>query len=956
MFSLCSPHGSRRLAQFLLRWRWQFQRFPVRPRSPSHGSIVEGSNGRHLLVFCRYCLPPSTVDGVEYRLGSLSLGFAMRPPPTALTWNSGVASDGNFALDAIAYDAEGAVIATAEQVFDIQNRGGSVTVEGQDLSAPLRGLTKLSVTAIDPRYYPARWAVFMVGVVVLTVFYSDNAGKNKFTAELPVDTTHVSNGKHELHVEIASDIWPAGQQDNKTNYDSRLSLHRVIVTDNGHLAKGIAASLQNVYLEPGESTVLHCLVMYTDDRSAPCASPSYASSNPSAAVVDSSGKITARSVEGFSTIALSSGDQKTEAFVWVRKNLNIPHFAGDGRALTSYQSGVSIFPVAPFALQVSDVQDPMVDQEVKRAGVNTLFSGFYLNPRNLQASLAQWETSYASIPQRWAWAARHGYHLYVMGDEITRGIGGEGWWTLNWPPAKEAVQHAMEMLASSGVAIAADIIDEGSMMWGGNPTPPRHVGQSGMFTSIACDGARCKVNWPDNPVKPGRFFAGVQFALTGSRQANLNTPLGQMFTATNISDHSFDFVPAGPLQGQFTSANDPELEFLWWAGGASGCPSSPCNPPVPNTALLTIAQWLRSATPHVPIAWPALGLSPPLVQDAWSGKDSQVSDFMSHYWDSLQGGHTYRWSNGVAERNYWMREAFYSRQPFVDASKPQIMLDSISSYFYRKLVPGAYFDPLKDEIVASGTSPAAISCGMMTAAAMGNAGVRLYQYDPTWNQEARARMPIGGEAQTGASPIAMQEDSRRLWRAIGYGANLLTKRLEPFILGKALSSPVLGENIVTAVRQSDQGILLMAVNGNDWERTVTVNLAPYRNGNPVTRYVVGGTGITTALIPDASSNTVTLQPGATVAYLVPASPSIKFLSEATISAPTLPSGASKAFVHQAYIYTEDLDASSQGLVCTDGCNLALDRSLGDSYYQFSFTNAAGEVIAKGQTRLLSGLR
>ena len=148
----------------------------------------------------------------------------------------------------------------------------------------------------------------------------------------------------------------------------------------------------------------------------------------------------------------------------------------------------------------------------------------------------------------------------------------------------------------------------------------------------------------------------------------------------------------------------------------------------------------------------------------------------------------------------------------------------------------------------------------------------------------------------------------------------------------------------------------MEVNGNDWERKVTVDLAPYRNGNPVTRYVVSGTGIATALVPDASSNTVTLPPGATAVYLVPASATVKFLSESAIAAPTLPSGASKAFVHHAYIYTEDLDASFPGLECTDGCNLPLDRNLGDSYYQFSFTNADGVVIGRGPARLLSGLR
>jgi Bacterial Ig domain len=952
MLSRSSPRGSRCLAGVLtltLAVPTFLIAASINITAPSSKATVAG-----IFKFSVDTSAAPTVDRVEYRLGSLSLGFATTPPFN-LTWNSGLASDGNYALDAIAYDAKGAVIATAGQVFDIQNRGGSITVDGQDLSAPLRGRIKLSVTAFDPLYYPARWSVFIDGVLQ-TTFFSDNAGKNKFTAELPLDTTHVSNGKHELHVEISTNLWPAGQQEKKTNHDARLALHRVIVTDNGHLPKAIAANFQNVYLKPDESTVLRCFATYTDDRSAPCTSPSYTSSNLSAAAVDSFGKITAQGVEGFSNIAIMSGGEKTQVFVWVKKNLNIPHFSGDGRPLASYQPGTSIFPVAPFSLEVADVQDPSIDQEVKRAGVNTLYGGFYLNPRNLQAGIAQWESNYdGTVAPRWTWAAQHGYHLYAMGDEITRAVGGEGWWTLNWPPAKEAVQHAMQALASSGVAIAADIIDEGSMMWGANPTPPRFVGQPGMFTSIACDGARCTVTWPGNPVNPGRFFAGIQFALAGSRQANLNTPLGRMFTATNISDHSFDFIPAGPVQGTFAAANDPELEFLWWAG-AAGCPSSPCNPPVPNTALLTVAGWLRSAHPHVLIAWPALGLSPPEVQDVWSGKDSKVSDFMSHYWDSLQAGHTYRWSNGVAERSYWMRDAFYRRQPFVDASKPQIMLDSICSYYYRKLAPGANFNPLKDELVLAGTSAAAISSGMMTAAAIGNAGVRLFQYERTTAQDGRLRMPLGGEALVGAGPGTTQEDSRKLWRAMAYSANMLTKRLEPFILGKALSSEALNENIVTAVRQSDQGILLMAVNGNDWERRVTLDLAPYRNGNPVTRYVVSGTGITTTVISDNSSNAVDLQPGAAAIYLVPASASVKFLSESAISAPSLPSGASKAFVHQAYIYAEDLDASTQGLECTNGCDLALDRNLGDSYYQFSFTNAAGVVVGRGPARLLRGLR
>src|SRR3984957_5344849 len=246
MLSRFNPHGSQCLARVLtlaLAVPTFLSAASIHITAPSSAATVAG-----IYKFSVDTSAAPTVDRVEYRLGSLSLGFATQPP-FSLAWNTGLASDGNFALDAIAYDAEGAVIATAAQVFDIQNRGGSVTVHGHELSAPLRGRTKLSVTAIDPLYYPARWSVFIDGIL-LTTFYSDNAGKNNFTAELPIDTTQVSNGKHELHVEIGSDTWPAGQQENKTNHDARLALHRVIVTDNGHLAKGIAANLQNVYLKP----------------------------------------------------------------------------------------------------------------------------------------------------------------------------------------------------------------------------------------------------------------------------------------------------------------------------------------------------------------------------------------------------------------------------------------------------------------------------------------------------------------------------------------------------------------------------------------------------------------------------------------------------------------------------------------------------------------------------------
>jgi hypothetical protein len=516
------------------------------------------------------------------------------------------------------------------------------------------------------------------------------------------------------------------------------------------------------------------------------------------------------------------------------------------------------------------------------------------------------------------------------------------------------VQYAMRSLASSGVAIGADIIDEGSMMWGGTPTPKRRIGEPTMLSSVICGGTTCTVNWPSNPVIPGRFYAGTQFAFTGSVNPNLNTPAGQMFTATNITSNSFDFAPAGSVTGTFTASNDPNLEFLWWAGSAGGCPTTPCNPPVPNTALSTIATWLRSPLPHVAISWPALGVAAPAVHSNWAGKDSTVSDYMSHYWDSHQAGRTYAWGSGITERVRWMHDIFYSRQNYVNFAKPQIILDSISSFMYvKRTVGAAFYNPLLDTLEVPGTMPAAALAGMMVASALGNAAVRLYQFEEPVNEGGRASARIGTEFQTGASPLAGEENSRNIWRAVGYASNLLTKTLQPFILGTAMSSPALGANIVTAARQSATGTLLMAVNGNDWDRSIAVDLRPYRTGSTISRYVVGQTGISTVLVPDVASDNVKLKAGEVGIWLLPISSSTNYVTSNPISAPALPDGATAAILHQAYIYSQDLDCQTSGIDCTRGCNLIADTNLGNVFYQFFFTDNRGKVVSKSAVRLLA---
>jgi hypothetical protein len=203
------------------------------------------------------------------------------------------------------------------------------------------------------------------------------------------------------------------------------------------------------------------------------------------------------------------------------------------------------------------------------------------------------------------------------------------------------------------------------------------------------------------------------------------------------------------------------------------------------------------------------------------------------------------------------------------------------------------------------------------------------------------------------SPVAGDQNSQRIWRSVGYASNLLTKTLQPFILGTPLSSPSLGDNIVTAVRRSNSGVLLMVVNANDWERTVSIDLTPYRTGRSITKYTVWSRGIKSVVTADTASERVTMGAGETVVYLFPNSGATSWISSLAIAAPPLPAGAKYAILHHGYIYSQDMGYQTDGMECTEGCMVNVDAALGDIVYQFVFTDAQGNVLGESVTRTIS---
>src|SRR5438093_6831205 len=123
----------------------------------------------------------------------------------------------------------------------------------------------------------------------------------------------------------------------------------------------------------------------------------------------------------------------------------------------------------------------------------------------------------------------------------------------------------------------------------------------------------------------------------------------------------------------------------------------------------------------------------------------------------------------------------------------------------------------------------------MKGAAIDNAVIRKNQFDKDTPDE-RTIYPVGSYLETGMRPDSGDRNSKEIWQASGYASNLITKVLQPYILGLAVNSPGYVRGVTTAVRRGPDATMLMVVNDNDAERNLIIDLSPYRTGTTITRY------------------------------------------------------------------------------------------------------------------------
>ena len=875
------------------------------------------------------------VSSVEYRIGNYRISKQTRAP-FAFDWNSAFASDGSSQITAIARDFLDNVIYQTSQPVKIQNYGDTAELLNDPFVSTVSGTVPLTLHAIDSKHFPAYWQIFVDGDLAALRF-TDQNGKNEAQISQSLDTTNYPNGTHEFSFAVHSNDYNAANPPGG-NVDFRGGVTRMVQFDNGRTYMEPLANFLHIYAAPGDSIPLTCQRLYTNLDTDVCHAPQWVSADPTVVAVDALGALSAIA-PGFTTVTLTEDSRTTKVRVWVKTDPGLPHFKGAGQMSSTYVDGQSTFVIAPFLMQPELLRrDPLLLAQAKIAGVNTLSRGFYQNVNDITTSYADWKQGYDSLVlPDWAWTKANGFKMLPSGDDVARNIGTEGWRTLNWPYGKQAVQYAVQQLAASGVAISVDMLDESSGFWGANPLPPGKIGTAHAIQSITCNIGTCTANWPE--ISSNQFHDsvnnGLTFILTGDPQ--LATPLKQAYTVRNVTAIGFDFIAATPVSGTFTG----NVEFQWFAR-QNTCSGVPCAPPVLNDALSTISNWVRSAPLTFPISWPPAGVALTSAQANWMGKNS-VSDYASHYWDSNQQRKTYVFGEGIRETTNSMLTAFYDRQPYMQLDKPQLMLQSMSGINYTKNSPAGTdgYNPPLDDLQHTGIIPKAVVSGMFSAAAVGNVGLRMYQFETYYDHDgATAQGPGGGGVQTGAGPFYGAVDN---WQAMAYGANLLTKSLQPYLLSTPFNSPAYGRNIVTAVRQNNSGRMLMIVNAWDGARKIPIDFTPYKYGFGAVLYRVSDTGIRTKIESDSNGETITLESGETAAYIFPNSQtmpvdSVSLLPDTILGLPIA--------LRYGYIYNGNVEAFGEAIDCTSGCTVAVDHSLGDFYTQWSLPGSV-PVLLKG---------
>ena len=417
--------------------------------------------------------------GVEWLLNGVPLDGPICVPPYSYAWHSALVWDGPASVQAVALDANGKTSAASDPVpFYVDNTGGVVKLVSPDPAALAKG-EKLSGTiewtvTCDRSMTPEEEKESKEKTggrkpIEATMFFIDGRDWKiqwgRSTATQTLDTTTLPNGRHVL----MNTAWPWPKVNPCVGW-----VQFEVIIDNGRVPMAIRPRWADMILKPGEKLAIEPRVAFTDGSAEPLQeAATYTSGDPAVAAVDAAGTVTAVA-PGVTTVTVEAMGRKASVRVVVNELDGLPHFSRSGKILTKYDLRQSLWVRSLFGFGPHEItQNRELVQQGRAAAINTLTSGFYINPADgsnppdFEAFCKGYEPWWNRIE---APAREHDFCLLLTGDDICR-TSNEMNNSVNNAWSAQAIQYAFMKLRDSGRAVCVEMVDEISFLWGGTPTP-----------------------------------------------------------------------------------------------------------------------------------------------------------------------------------------------------------------------------------------------------------------------------------------------------------------------------------------------------------------------------------------------------------------------------------------------------------------------------------------------------
>jgi hypothetical protein len=453
-----------------------------RVSSPDPDAVVSG-----VVSLAASNVPPGTAN-LEFELNDRIVyerGDAMAPltaAPWEKSWDTWNVIDGPRRAVAVARDASGRVLARSAPVtFTVENgipvinpailsnanRAELVLEYPKQLGHPLTGTVSIILT------WTATWtpaganpwnaSCAVDGVPITT-------GETPYRALITLDTTTLRNGEHQLSCYLnAVSSSPSYQHPVAT-------LFRRFRTENGAAAMELRATAKEVHLDPvavGTAQVGVVLVN-TDGSTSAATDPAFASTSTAIATVDPSGVVSAVA-PGSTTVWVTSGGRTAKVWVHVHSEPGVfAHFSKTGEIRTTYSASDSRLMRSMFMMSGPALTgyggEPAMTPYIPDSALNTTEGQLWQPPVPASSSFDSWKP-YADtrISDLFTAPTAAGMSVYLQGDDLARDCSALAA-VLNNPAQTEMVQYAMKEAKARG-ALAIDLVDEVSMLWGPTPTP-----------------------------------------------------------------------------------------------------------------------------------------------------------------------------------------------------------------------------------------------------------------------------------------------------------------------------------------------------------------------------------------------------------------------------------------------------------------------------------------------------